>query len=76
MMLKLKYKYNLSRDTRGFLTTSINNHIVWFATKVLDTKLVQKMWSKKCTVGMNAAVELYIERVQMNWSHYLLNEFL
>ena len=74
--IKMKDKYDLSRDTRGFLINFITNHIVWFTAKVLDTKLLKKMRSNQCTVGAIAVLELYVEGVQINWLHYLLNELL
>ena len=46
---KLKEKYDLTRDTRGFFIASINDHTVWFATKVLASKLVEKMLPNQCT---------------------------
>ena len=73
---KIKYKYDLSRDTRGFLISSINDHIVRFAAKVLDTKLVQKMWLSQSTIGAITAAKIYAVGTQMNWSQYILNELL
>ena len=63
---KLKDKYDLSRDTRGFLITSINDHTIWFAAKVLATKLLQKMRSNQCIMGTTTLVELCTEGFQMN----------
>ena len=48
MMNKLKYKYDLTRDTKGFLIASINDNIVWFAAKVLASKLVWKIRPNEC----------------------------
>ena len=75
MTNKLKDKYDLTRDTRGFLIAFFNDYTIQFATKFLATKLVWKMWLNQCTTGTIAMVELCVG-VQMNWSHYLLNEWL
>ena len=76
MRNKLKDKHDLTRDTRGYLITSINDHIIWFTAKVLATKLVRKMRLNQCTVGTITTFELCVAGVQMNWSHYLLNDLL
>ena len=73
---KMKDKYDLCRYTRGFLIKSINVHTVRFIAKVLDTKLLKKMWPNQCTVGEITIDELCAKGVQINWSHYLLNELL
>ena len=73
---KMKYTYDFSRDTIGFLITSINDHTIWFAAKVLATKLLQKMQPNQCIVGTTAVVEICTEGFQMIWSHSLLNELL
>ena len=73
---KMKDKYELSKDTIGFLIKSINDHNIPFIEKVLATKLLWNMRPNKCTAGTIVEVELCGEGVQMNWSHYLLNELL
>ena len=75
-MNKMKDKYDLSRDTKGFLISSINDHIVRFTTKVLATKLLRKMRPNQRTACTIAVVELCVKGVHMNWSYYLLNELL
>ena len=75
-MNKLKYKYDLNKDTKGFFIASINDHTIWFAAKVLDSKLVQKMRPIQYIVGMIAMTKLCVVGVQLNWSQYILNELL
>ena len=76
MKNKLKDKYDLNKYTRGFLISSINDHTVGFVAKVLATKLVHMIRSNQCTAWMIVVVELCEVGVQMNCSHYLLNELL
>ena len=57
----MKDKYGLSRDTRGFLVNSINDHTVRFAAKILATKLMKKMKPSQRTKGVIAVVELCAE---------------
>ena len=76
MMNKLKDKYDLTRDTRGFLIAFFNDYTIQFATKFLATKLVRKMWLNQCTTGDIIVSEICAKGVQINWSHYLLNELL
>ena len=40
---RMREKYNLTRDKRGFSIGSINDTVVWFAAKVLSSKLLKKM---------------------------------
>ena len=55
---KMKDKYDFTRDNRGFLITSINDHTVRFATEVLIRKLLRKMQSNKCIAGAVALADL------------------
>ena len=73
-MNKLKEKYDLIRDTKGFAIASINDYTIWFTAKVLSTKLLRKMRQNQCITGMVVASELCAAGVQLNWSQYLLNE--
>ena len=43
LMNNMKDKYDLSRDTIGFLISSINDHTIGFSAKVLDSRLVKNM---------------------------------
>ena len=40
---RMKEKYNLTRDKRGFYTNSINDQVVRFASKSLSIKVLRKM---------------------------------
>ena len=76
MKNKLKYKYDMTKNTKGFFIASINDHTIRFFAKVLARKLLPNMREHKCTVGMIIAAELCAIGVQLNWSQYLLNELL
>ena len=41
--VRMKEKYDVIRDKRGFLISSINDHTVCFAAKVLASKMLHKM---------------------------------
>ena len=76
LMNKLKEKYDLNRDTRGFLISSMNDHIVRFTTKVLDIEFVPNIRPNQCTVGMIVDEKLCASDVQLNSKQYILNELL
>ena len=63
---KLKEKYDLTRDTTCFFISSIYDHTIWFSTKVLARKLVQKVPSNQCTTEAIATTELCAINVQLN----------
>ena len=67
MTSKMKGKYDLVRDNKGFLIASINDHTTQFTAKVLDTKLLRKMQLVQCNAGVVALVKLFVEGVQISW---------
>ena len=54
---QINEKYDLTRDKRGFLISSINDTVVRFAAKVLSNKLLQKMRLNQCTIGTIATTK-------------------
>ena len=76
MTIRMKDKYDLTRDNKVFRISSINDRNVRFAAKVLARKWLCKVWSTKCIVGVVALAELCAKGVQINWSQFLLNELL
>ena len=40
---RMKEKYDVTRDNKGFLISSISDHTVRFVAKVLDSKLLHKI---------------------------------
>ena len=73
---KLKEKYDMKRDMIGFTISSINEIIVRLTAKGLSSKLLRMMWLNQCTAWTIAAIEQCAVGIQLNWSHYLLNEML
>ena len=65
---QMKDKYDITRDKRGCMIASINDYIVLFAAKILDSKLLCMMHPNQCTAGVIALVELCAKGVQINWS--------
>ena len=68
MIARVKDKYELTRDNRGFLISSINEFTIRFAVKVLYCKMLHKMRLTQCTVGTVALAEICVKGVQINWS--------
>ena len=54
---RIKDKYELTKDKRGFFVASINDMVVRFANKVLFSKLLKKMRPNQCTTRTIVAAE-------------------
>ena len=54
---KMKEKYSLVRDKRGFDIASIYEQVVRFATKELSIKILRKMRSNHYTTGVIVVAE-------------------
>ena len=76
MTTRVKDKYDLIRDNKGFLISSINDFTIGFVAKVLACKMLCKMWPNLCIAGTVALAQLCEEGVSINWLQFLLNEFL
>ena len=57
---RMKEKYKMSRDKRGFSIASINDTIVQFAMKILSSKLLRKMGLNQCTIGTIIVEEQFV----------------
>ena len=55
---------------------SINNYTIYFAAKVLESKLLHNMCPDQCTAGEIALYKICTEGVHINWCQFLLNELL
>ena len=49
---RMKKKYGLDSDKRGFNITSINDQDIEFTMKVLSMNLIRNMQLNQCTVGV------------------------
>ena len=66
MTARVKDEYDLNRDNKGFLISSINDFTVHFAAKVLVWKMLRNRRPNQCNVGMVSLAELCVEGVQIN----------
>ena len=76
IVARMKEKYDVVRENRRYMISSINDYIICFAMKVLASKLIRKMHPTQCTADEITLVQLYAEGIQINWSHFLLNKLL
>ena len=72
----MKDKYGLEKKTRGYDIPLIEDQLVKFSTRELDSKLMRKCHLNYVRTVVIELVHQCVESVQINLATFLLNEFL
>jgi hypothetical protein len=73
---RIKEKYGTYRGACGIDVASITDDTIRFATQVLACKLLRKCHKDQVPMGAIVATEKCVAGVMMNWSTFLVNQFL
>jgi len=73
---RMKEKYGTFSGVCRLDVASINEDTIRFATQVLEYKLPRKCFKDQVPVGVIEATENFVAGVMMNWSTFLMNQFL
>ena len=69
LVTKLKKKYDVIKENKTYVISTINDKATWVASNLLAMKMVKKNHPNQCTSGVIACAK----GVQMNRSFFLLN---